>query len=76
MRKATAEKTTGQRRAKRKKKVTYDVLCAALRLVHDLNVEIAEDPKQSTSERKSAAGNAARAKEDAGRYGCVWAQRM
>ena len=78
MRKPTVENTKGQRGTKRRKKpaqASYDVLCAALRLVHELNVEVAKDTTQTTAERNTAAKNAEKARKDGLWYGCPWAER-
>ena len=52
------------------------MLCESLRLVFDLNREIAKDSANSAKDRKDAANDAERARADAEGWGCTWAQRV
>jgi hypothetical protein len=52
------------------------ILCDSLRLLYDLNVEIAKDTKLSAKDRKQGSQDAERARQDAEGWGCTWAQRV
>ena len=51
------------------------VLCEALKLMHDLNVQIVNDASNSVEERRAAHISSVRAKRDAQGWGCAWAKR-
>ena len=50
-------------------------LCETLRFVHDVNAEVAGDPKASAKDRKESAETAEKARQDGLDWGCTWAER-
>ena len=61
---------------KQRRRQGTQTLCRALREIYDANKDIAKDRKSSPEDVKAGNRDAEKARKDAAKWGCTWAERV